>query len=58
MSMYDTSARRTRPITELEAEYAQGTRPTPDGRPWSELSADERREIIDSHRLVYLPEAR
>ena len=40
-SWYDTAARRGRPITELEAEYAQGTRSTPDGRPWADLTDDE-----------------
>ncbi|MGH3768231.1 MAG: leucine--tRNA ligase [Pseudonocardiaceae bacterium] len=54
---YDTAARRARPITELKAEYAQGIRSTPDGRPWSELTRDEQREIIDSQRLVYLSQA-
>jgi leucyl-tRNA synthetase len=54
---YDTVARRARPIVELEAEYAQGARPTPNGRPWDELTADEQREIIDSQRLVYLSQA-
>jgi leucyl-tRNA synthetase len=54
---YDGRARRARPISELEAEYAQGVRPTPDGRPWAQLSADEQRELIDSQRLVYLSEA-
>jgi leucyl-tRNA synthetase len=54
---YDTAARRARPIVELEAEYARGTRSTPDGRPWDELTGDEQREIIDSQRLVYLSQA-
>ncbi len=54
---YDTAARRARPIVELAAEYAQGSRPTPDGRPWDELTSDEQREIIDSQRLVYLSQA-
>ncbi|MDQ4092737.1 MAG: leucine--tRNA ligase [Actinomycetota bacterium] len=54
---YDTEARRARPIAELHAEYAHGIRPTPDGRNWSELAPTEQREIIDSHRLVYLSEA-
>ncbi|MBV8994702.1 MAG: leucine--tRNA ligase, partial [Pseudonocardiales bacterium] len=56
-SWYDTAARRGRPITELEAEYAQGTRSTPDGRPWADLTDDEQHKIIDSQRLVYLSEA-
>ncbi|MGH3852245.1 MAG: leucine--tRNA ligase [Pseudonocardiaceae bacterium] len=54
---YDTEARRARPIVELEDEYARGARSTPDGRPWGELTGDERREIIDSRRLVYLSQA-
>jgi leucyl-tRNA synthetase len=54
---YDAEACRARPIAELETEYLQGTRPTPDGRPWGELTGAEQQEIIDSHRLVYLSEA-
>ncbi|HEV7449976.1 MAG TPA: leucine--tRNA ligase [Pseudonocardiaceae bacterium] len=54
---YDTGARRARPIVELETEYTQGTRSTPDGRPWCDLTRAEQQEIIDSHRLVYLSEA-
>ncbi|MGH4010921.1 MAG: class I tRNA ligase family protein, partial [Pseudonocardiaceae bacterium] len=54
---YDTGARRARPIAELESEYARGTRSTPDGRAWSELTRAEQQDIIDSHRLVYLSEA-
>ncbi|MGH3999139.1 MAG: leucine--tRNA ligase [Pseudonocardiaceae bacterium] len=54
---YDTDRRKARPIVELEAEYAHGQRSTPDGRDWPELNRTEQREIIDSHRLVYLSEA-
>jgi leucyl-tRNA synthetase len=54
---YDEGAHRARPIAELEAEYASGTRPTPDGRPWPSLSATERRMAVDSRRLTYLSEA-
>ncbi|WP_433470883.1 leucine--tRNA ligase [Saccharomonospora azurea] len=56
-SYYDTEQDKARPISELEKAYAEGRRSTPDGRPWNELSRKERREIIDSHRLVYLSEA-
>ncbi|GDY30911.1 leucine--tRNA ligase [Gandjariella thermophila] len=56
-SWYDTNARKARPIPELEAEFAEGRRATPDGRPWGELSRVEQRKIIDSYRLVYLDEA-
>jgi leucyl-tRNA synthetase len=54
---YDTATCRARPIAELDSEYARGTRSTPDGRPWGELSGAEQREIIDSQRLVYLSQA-
>ncbi len=54
---YDADLGSARPIVELEAEYAQDKRSTPDGRGWGELTGAEQREIIDSHRLVYLSEA-
>jgi leucyl-tRNA synthetase len=54
-SWYDGS--RARPIAELEAEFAAGSRPTPDGRPWAELSDGQQRRLIDSHRLAYISEA-
>jgi leucyl-tRNA synthetase len=56
-SWYDDKAGRARPIVELETEYAQDKRRTPDGRNWCELTRVEQREIIDSHRLVYISEA-
>jgi leucyl-tRNA synthetase len=56
-SWYDEKACRARPIVELETEYAQDKRRTPDGRNWCELTRVEQREIIDSHRLVYISEA-
>ncbi|MFB9239603.1 leucine--tRNA ligase [Plantactinospora siamensis] len=56
-SWYDRSADRARPIDELVAEFAAGARPTPDGRPWGELSSAERRRIIDDHRLAYVSQA-
>jgi leucyl-tRNA synthetase len=52
-SWYDTAQDRARPIAELEAEFAAGTRTLPDGRVWPELTAAERRAVIDDHRLVY-----
>ncbi|MDQ3461861.1 MAG: leucine--tRNA ligase, partial [Actinomycetota bacterium] len=53
---------RARPVTELVAELEAGDRPAvddehPEGRPWSALSAAERRTYIDEHRLVYRDEA-
>ncbi|AVT32722.1 leucine--tRNA ligase [Plantactinospora sp. BC1] len=56
-SWYDTAAARARPIAELVAEFESGTRATPDGRPWAELSATQRRRIVDDHRLAYVSEA-
>jgi leucyl-tRNA synthetase len=56
-SWYDEDLRRARPVAELEAELAAGTRPTPDGRAWSQLSAAERRRVIDDRRLAYVSEA-
>ena len=54
---YDPAAGRARPIGELIAEFTAGTRATPDGRAWADLSADERRRIVDDHRLAYVSEA-
>jgi leucyl-tRNA synthetase len=63
-SFYDAGATRpdggrgsARPIAELEAELAAGTRPTPDGRPWSDLAPAERADVVNSHRLAYVSEA-
>ena len=56
-SWFDEAANKARHIDELVEEFASGKRPTPSGRPWEELPAQERRQIIDSHRLAYLSEA-
>lgn len=56
-SWYDQDARRARPITELIAAYESGQRPTPQGRPWADLTDRERREAVDAHRLAYISEA-
>jgi leucyl-tRNA synthetase len=53
---YDEERDVSRPIDELVAEFESGTRPTPDGRPWSELDTIERRRVVDSYRLAYLDE--
>ncbi|MGB6182647.1 MAG: leucine--tRNA ligase [Rhodococcus sp. (in: high G+C Gram-positive bacteria)] len=52
-SWYDADAGRARKISELEAEFAAGTRVLDDGRSWDALSKTERREVLDGHRLVY-----
>ena len=49
---FDPEQNRARPIDELIAEFDSGTR-TLDGRNWAELSAGERADVIDGHRLVY-----
>jgi leucyl-tRNA synthetase len=59
---YDPGADRARPIAELESELDAGTRdPAPGtnrtGRPWAELSAAERRAVVDRHRLAYVDDA-
>ncbi|MEV6642784.1 leucine--tRNA ligase [Amycolatopsis sp. NPDC051371] len=56
-SWYDQDAGKARPIAELEAAFADGSRPTPDGRDWAALSAPERKRVIDDNRLVYISEA-
>ncbi|MBF6164221.1 leucine--tRNA ligase [Streptomyces gardneri] len=50
---YDQEADRARPIAELEAQFASGARPVPDGRDWATLSTAERGALLDSYRLVY-----
>ena len=56
-SWYDDERRRARPIAELIAGLENGSIATPDGRPWSNLTAAERNNVIDSRRLAYLSEA-
>ncbi|HEX6336516.1 MAG TPA: leucine--tRNA ligase [Jiangellaceae bacterium] len=56
-SWYDKDADRARPIAELEAEFASGARPAPDGRPWDQLDELEQRQIINDHRLAYVSDA-
>ncbi|MDI5973148.1 leucine--tRNA ligase [Streptomyces sp. SL13] len=56
-SWYDESVGRARPIAELVAAFASGARPTPDGRPWDELTAVERADVLSGHRLAYASES-
>ncbi|MBD0293373.1 MAG: leucine--tRNA ligase [Jiangellaceae bacterium] len=60
-SWYDRDADggrgKARPIAELVREFESGRRPTPDSRPWSQLSDVERRRIVDDYRLAYISEA-
>ncbi len=50
---FDKDLNRARRIDELVAEFESGQRSLDDGRQWSALSAAERADLIDSHRLVY-----
>lgn len=50
---FDTAADKARPIAELIAEFDSGARQLDDGREWAKLSAGERADVIDGHRLVY-----
>ncbi|KAA0099747.1 leucine--tRNA ligase [Mycolicibacterium sp. P1-18] len=51
-SWFDREANRARPISELIAEFESGAR-IPDGGDWSTMSAGERADVVDAHRLVY-----
>lgn len=50
---YDQDLDRARPIAELAAQFESGSRPTPDGRAWHDLTAADRAAALDSYRLVY-----
>ena len=52
-SWYDEEAGRARRIEELEAQFAAGTRATPDGRPWDGLTGPERADVLSGYRLAY-----
>ncbi|MFF8711001.1 leucine--tRNA ligase [Streptomyces sp. NPDC015184] len=56
-SWYDTGADRARPIAELVEQFENGSRPTPDGRDWSALSAVERADVLGEYRLAYASDA-
>jgi len=50
---FDAAADKARPIADLIAEFDSGARQLDDGRGWSTLSAGERADVVDAHRLVY-----
>jgi leucyl-tRNA synthetase len=64
-SWYDEEAKKARPIGELVAQFESGQRPVPGGtpagsgggRPWGELSAVERADILGEYRLAYASDA-
>jgi leucyl-tRNA synthetase len=53
---YDETEGRARPIEELAVAYESGEVATPDDRPWSEMSAGERADALDTRRLAYRAE--
>ncbi|HOZ58757.1 MAG TPA: leucine--tRNA ligase [Nakamurella multipartita] len=54
---YDEQAGRARSIADLIQEFAAGTRATPDGRPWAQLSHVEQHQVLAGYRLAYIDEA-
>jgi len=57
----DGGVGRARPLAELEAELADGTRAVPDdvpgvpaGAAWADLDRVARHRVLDAHRLAYL----
>ena len=50
---FDPAANKARPIADLVAAFDSGDRQLDDGRDWATLSAGERADVIDAHRLVY-----
>ncbi|MFI5757123.1 leucine--tRNA ligase [Streptomyces sp. NPDC051569] len=56
-SWYDKDADKARPIDTLVAQFESGERATADGRPWSELSAVERADVLGEYRLAYASDA-
>ena len=60
-SWFDEARQRARPISELVAEFADGTRApagpdNPDAKPWAELDELTRRKVVDGWRLAYIAE--
>lgn len=56
-SWFDPEQNKARPIAELIAEFSSGARSLDEDRDWSALSAGERADVVDGHRLVYLSES-
>lgn len=57
-SWYDEDAKKARPIDELVARFESGERAVPGStRAWSELSAEERADVLSGYRLAYASDA-
>ncbi|WP_210602358.1 leucine--tRNA ligase [Brevibacterium oceani] len=48
---------RARPIETLIDQFASGSRPTPDGRAWADLTGAEREDVLQGYRLAYVSES-
>ncbi|RCS88569.1 leucine--tRNA ligase [Brevibacterium aurantiacum] len=53
----ENSRGAARPIGTLIDQFAQGTRQTPDGRPWIQLSPAEQEDVLQGYRLAYVSES-
>jgi leucyl-tRNA synthetase len=53
-SWADARTGKARPIADLVAEFEAGTRATPDGRAWAELTEAEQRQVLSTYRLAYV----
>ena len=61
-SWCDPDTGRARPVSDLAAEFEQGSRrpvseANPGERPWADLDDSTRRRVVDSYRLAFLSEA-
>ena len=56
-SWFDPELRKARPIDDLIADFETGRRTAPGDKAWDEMSAIERRTVIDGFRLAYVSEA-
>ncbi|TGD84628.1 leucine--tRNA ligase [Mycolicibacterium sp. CH28] len=54
---FDPALNKARPIADLIGEFDSGARVLDDGRDWSQLSAGQRSDVVDSYRLVYLADS-
>jgi leucyl-tRNA synthetase len=53
-SWADPRTGKARPIASLVAEFEAGTRATPDGRAWAELTDAEQHQVLSTYRLAYV----
>src|SRR5262249_52800014 len=56
-SWYDTTLDRARPIEELIAAFADGSRPVPGGASWADLTEAAPRDVGGGHRAAYVSPA-